>query len=235
MCAGLQGGFCIQVASSACRLEIDFGGKYLLVGYFHLVAIAQFTILSKAFPNMHGMKSSKSTLFLTERPELHSKLWSWVSCSFLTIWSRSLMVLCDAMFIGASTMPGKSQILLRGRGRPYSWMTSFSTSFCRRERCFWAPLWLPKASASSRSCLLYSYFKSSNGHEEPWVRIPRVSIDSILDQQGCRLKSFTNCCFGQNSDPYPNGDLIYVWIALSKSFPHFSRTLVLSSAASLVR
>ena len=96
--------------------------------------------------------------------------------------------------------------------------------------CFWAPLWFPKVRASSKSCCLRFSSKSSRGQNDP-----RVSIASILGQHGWRPKSFTSWLFGRNSDPYPTGVLLCAWIALSRSFPYFSRTWELCTAASFVR
>ena len=121
-------------------LKSIFVAKILWFGYFRRAAMAQFIILCRALPNMQGMKSQRFTLLFTERLEPHSKLWSWVRRSFSMTCPCSLIVFCEAMFMGDRTTPGKDRMILRGSKSPYPWMMSFSTSSWRRAGSFWVPL-----------------------------------------------------------------------------------------------
>ncbi len=135
-------------------------------------------------------------LLLTDVLELPCQLWLLVSWSFGMIFPISLIVFCAMMFISAIINPGIDLTIDKGIGRLYPLMTSLLISFLSSIGWADAPLWLPKVSASSRSCCLFSSLISYNSHLFPFLR-----MDSICNHRGWRLKAFWSSCGIWNSDP----------------------------------
>jgi hypothetical protein len=68
---------------------------------------------------------------LTDVPEDHFQLWSWVSQSFGIAHPNLLILFCAIMFIGAISRPGMSFTLLIGIGMLKPYLTSLLMSFSR--------------------------------------------------------------------------------------------------------
>ena len=181
-------------------------------------------------PYLHGCSSCFWTRLLTEVPDDHFQLWSCVRQSFGTVRPNLLIVFCAMMFIGAMTRPGIEQMLERGISRLQPYFTSFLMSFLRRSGFCDAPLWLPKASASSKSCLRSDSFKASNGHLLPLSR--KVFI---CCQSGWSPKIVWRVDVGFNSLLGPRGESFCAFSASPRSKSYRSNMLRLCLAPSAVK
>ncbi len=189
-------------------------------GYLFLAATVQFTNQRITPLYIHGSNWSLSTWLLTEVPEAnHLKLWLCVIWSLGMIQPVSLIVFWSWMLRGANRAPLMFLIFERGSGRAKPWITSSLTSSWRRAGFDDAPLWLPKASASSTSCNLVDSSNLLRGHSDPFSRsfLKRFQL-GWHDSNGLRVDGFLNL------DPYPKGESCYAFSACSKLLLNFLMT-----------
>ncbi len=93
-----------------------FEASILTLGNLHQAVTAELKICMKQAPNMQGRSLLAQVHLLTEVPEDHLKLWSWVKCSLLAIRLCLSIVFCFWMFIGASRIPKMFFAFPNGRG-----------------------------------------------------------------------------------------------------------------------
>ena len=125
-------------------LKSSFFAMIRRLGYFLRAETAQLISLNRHLPNLHCWSWEVSVLkFTLDSDFSHSKLWSWVSLSFLMISPCSFIVHCGWMFRGASQMPGILLIFQSGRERADPNLTSPDTNFRSNSDWFEAPLWFP--------------------------------------------------------------------------------------------
>jgi hypothetical protein len=98
-------------------LKSNFEARILKLGNLHQTVTTQLTIHMMQAPNMQGRSSLARVRLLTDVPDDHLKLWSWVKWSFSTIRPCSSIVFCFWMFIGASRIPGMFFAFPNGRRR----------------------------------------------------------------------------------------------------------------------
>ncbi len=110
-------------------LKSTFKARILTLGNLHQAMTAQLTICMMQAPNMQGRSSLAQVQLLTDVPDDHLKLWSWVKRSFSMIHSCSLSVFCFWMFIGASRIPGMFFAFPNGRGGAIAKLNIFCDKF----------------------------------------------------------------------------------------------------------
>ncbi len=181
-------------------------------GYFCRAAITQLIRQRMQKLYLHEWCNTLFIRLLMEVPELHFRLWSWVSLSFGTMRPSSLIVYCTVMSIGAMQRPGIDVALVSGMAKLYPNWTSFSMSFLSRMGLANSPLWFPKVSVSNTSFCLTSLLISTNGHSLPLLR-----IRFIRGWKGCRPKILLSLSGGLNSFPAPSSKSLFALSAHPRS------------------
>ena len=138
------------------------------------------------------------------------------------------MVFWSIMFMGAMSAPSISRTLSMGMTSECPKVTSSRTNSSSNSGFLLAPLWFPYSMASSRSCFLRLFAKSSSGNFTPSER-----MDLNRGHRGWSLNRGSRVWGPLNSEPYLSGEVPSFFIA-SPSVGDCRRMLQLCFAASSV-